>query len=325
MELTYNINHLAVDICTKCQLKCISCSTSKGLIRHGFIKEGMMSYEAFKYIVDQNPEIQYYELSNWGEIFLNPDIIKIIEYAASNGKVLTCTNGTNFNYVPDSVLEALVKYKFLCLNLSIDGASQETYAIYRVNGDFNHVLRNIQRLNYYKELYKSPYPFLSWQFIIFGHNEHEIAKVKQLCTDLNMKFNPKLNHSEFSPIRDEESVKAQTGLNFTSRSEYKKVYKKEYKQPCFQCLFSPQINWNGDVLGCCVNKWSSLGNIHNSTLREIIDSERYQFMIKVLFGKAEVNDSIPCFHCPNIIKIKEQPLTLEGLKAYSQYVPAALK
>lgn len=325
MELNYKINHLSVDICTKCQLKCISCSTSKGLIKHGFIKEGMMSFEAFKAIVEMNPEIKYYELSNWGEIFLNPDIINIIEFAASKGIKLLCANGTNFNYVPDAVLEALVKYKFLCLNLSIDGASQETYSIYRVNGNFNRVIQNIRRLNYYKKLYNSSFPFLSWQFIIFGHNEHEISIVKQMCKELNMKFNPKLNHSDFSPIRNAESVKAQTGLNYTSRKEYRDVNKKEYKQPCYQCLYSPQINWNGDVLGCCVNKWNSLGNISNSSIQEILESDKYQFMIKVLFGEAEVDESIPCYYCPNIIKIKEHPLTEDGLKCYSEYVPVALK
>lgn len=325
MELNFDIDHLSVDICTKCQLKCISCSTSKGIIRHGFIKEGMMSFASFKAIVESNPEIKYYELSNWGEIFLNPDILNIIQFAALKDVKLLCTNGTNFNFVPDSVLEALVKYKFLCLNLSIDGASQDTYSIYRVNGDFNRVIKNIQRLNYYKNIYDSPYPFLSWQFIIFGHNEHEISIVKKMCEDLHMKFNPKLNHSEFSPIRDAENVKFLTGLSFASRTEYKRVHKKEYKQPCYQCLYSPQINWNGEVLGCCVNKWSSLGNIYNSSIREVMESDKYQFMINVLFGQAEANGSIPCFYCPNISKIKEQPLTIEGFKKYAEYVPAALK
>lgn len=85
MELKYNIEQASVDICTKCQLRCVSCSTSKGLIKNGFIKEGKMSFDSFKHILDCNPEIREIELSNWGEIFLNDEIIQMLEYAYTKG------------------------------------------------------------------------------------------------------------------------------------------------------------------------------------------------------------------------------------------------
>ena len=81
-----------------------------------------MSFDNYKYILDNNPQIKEIELSNWGEIFLNPEIGQMIEYAYDCGVGLLCANGTNFNYVKQDVLEALVKYKVRCLNLSIDGA-----------------------------------------------------------------------------------------------------------------------------------------------------------------------------------------------------------
>lgn len=325
MELKYNIEQASVDICTKCQLRCVSCSTSKGLIKNGFIKEGKMSFDSFKHILDCNPEIRDIELSNWGEIFLNDEIIQMLEYAYTKGVELYCANGSNFNHVSDEVLEALVKYKFKCLNLSIDGASQETYEQYRIHGSYSKVIANIKKLNTYKEQYQSEYPKLSWQFIIFGHNEHEIANVKALCKELNMVFNPKMNHSDYSPIKDEEMVKRETGLNYATRKEYKEKNKTEYKHPCYQCLHSPQINWNGDVLGCCVNKWKGLGNINEHSLKEIFESTPYQTMLRLLLGLEEANDSIPCYHCPNLEKINIQPLDDNGLTKYKEYVPAALR
>ncbi len=209
MELK-NISHISIDICTRCQLKCISCSTSRGLIRDGYIKEGYMKFESFKQILEENPTIKDIELSNWGEIFLNPDLLKMLEYAYKNDITLYCANGSNFNYVKDSVLEGLVKYQFKYLNLSIDGATEDTYVQYRRNGHFQNVITNINKLNAYKKRYTSEYPKLSWQFIIFGHNEHEIPRVKQLCEELGMAFNPKMNHSEFSPIKDPEFIKKET-------------------------------------------------------------------------------------------------------------------
>lgn len=325
MELKYDISHLSVDICTRCQLRCPSCSTSKGIIRNGFVKEGMMSFDNFKYILDNNPQIKEIELSNWGEIFLNPEIGQMIEYAYDRGVRLLCANGTNFNYVKQDVLEALVKYKVRCLNLSIDGACQETYSIYRRNGSFNKVIENIEKLNSFKKQYNSDYPKLSWQFILFGHNEHEIHEVKEMCERLGMVFNPRMNHSSFSPIKDPDLVKRETGLDYASREEYRIKHKTEYKHPCYQCIFSPQINWNGEVLGCCVNKWKGVGNIFNQNIAEIVHSNIYQYMLDVLFGEKEADSTIPCYHCPNYEKIRIQPLSLEGLKKYCDYVPIALR
>lgn len=325
MELTNNIDHLSIDICTRCQLRCPSCSTSQGVIRNGFVKEGIMPFDKFKYILDSNPKIKEVELSNWGEVFLNPEIGKMIKYAYERGVRLLCNNGTNFNYVKEDVLEALVKYKVICLNLSIDGACQETYSIYRRNGSFEKVMENISKLNSYKVKYNSEYPKLSWQFILFGHNEHEILKVKQMCDEMGMVFNPKMNHSSFSPINNPDKVKKETGLDYSSREEYRKIFKTEYKHPCYQCMFSPQINWNGDVLGCCVNKWKGLGNIYSQSLTDILHSDLYQYMVDVLFGEKEANPTIPCYFCPNIDKVRKQPLTKIGLIKYSNYVPIALR
>lgn len=120
-------------------------------------------------------------MSNWGEIFLNKDIADIIRYAYEHQVVLYCGNGTNFNDVDERTLEYLVKYKVEYLNLSIDGATQETYEKYRVREDLKKVFRNIERLNYYKAQYHSEFPKLSWQFVIFGHNEHELPVVKNFA------------------------------------------------------------------------------------------------------------------------------------------------
>jgi MoaA/NifB/PqqE/SkfB family radical SAM enzyme len=128
-------------------------------------------------------------LSNWGEIFLNPELILIVKYAFAKQIKLTAGNGVIFNTVSDEMIKALVKYQFGYLNI----ACQETYSQYRINGNFVKVIDNIKRLNYYKQKYNSKLPLLSWQFIIFGHNEHEIPRVKEFCRELNMVFNPKLN------------------------------------------------------------------------------------------------------------------------------------
>lgn len=313
------LNKISIDASTKCQLKCPECPTSRGIMKNGIIGSGFLSLNNFKNIVDHNPCIIEIELSNWGEIFLNPEIELIIKYSFLKGIKLTAGNGTNFNKVDESTLESLVKYKFGYLNISIDGATEVTYSKYRIGGNFEQVISNIRRLNYYKSKYKSQYPKLSWQFIIFGHNEHEIPKIKELCHELNMVFNPKLNYSAFSPVVNKEFVRKESGLGVATREEYKEKYKKLYKRPCYQFWYSPQINWDGKLLGCCVNKWISLGNVFENGLSNCLNGNLYKRTFSVLEGKDLISDDLPCFHCATFMQVQEIPISDQELREFASY------
>ena len=319
------IKEVSIDFSTICQLKCVECSTSKGITHNGIVGKGQFRFDDFVRFVSNNPQVKRIEMSNWGEIFLNKDIADIIKFAYENGVTLYCGNGTNFNDVDDIVLEYLVKYKVEYLNISIDGACQETYSQYRIHGSLEKVLSNIERLNYYKDLYNTEYPKLSWQFIIFGHNEHELPIFKELCKKYRMAFNPKLNYSNFSPVKDKEFVRRESGLGVADRVEYKEIHKKEYKAPCYHCFVSPQINWNGKILGCSVNKWKTIGDINEMSISEWENSQYYKTLVGILFERKDCPNTIPCFYCPNYQKIKERPLTIEGLKEYMEYVAPALR
>jgi MoaA/NifB/PqqE/SkfB family radical SAM enzyme len=217
----------------------------------------------FQKLVDENPWIAHIELSNWGEIFLNPEIYDIMECAYRKSVALTASNGANLNTVKEKVLEGLVKFKLRHITCSIDGASQETYSIYRVGGNFERVIENIKIINHYKEKYQSLFPLLRWQFVAFGHNDHEIETARKLAESLNMKFWLKLNvYEEFSPVKNEELVRKESGLGVASRSEYYEKYGSGYLQDiiCRQLWLKPQINWDGRILGCCYNYWGDFGN-----------------------------------------------------------------
>lgn len=319
------ITEASIDMSTICQLRCVECSTAKGITHSGMIGKGQMSFVDFVRFVEANRQIKRIEMSNWGEIFLNKDLLKIMIFAYENGVTLYCGNGSNFNNVSDEVLEGLVKYQVEYLNLSIDGATQKTYEIYRRGGNLAHVLKNIERLNHFKNTYNSHFPKLSWQFVIFGHNEHEIPLVKELCKKYNMAFNPKLNYSTFSPVRNKDFVRKESGLGVADRAEYKKKKGTEYKSPCYHCFSSPQINWNGDIIGCSVNKWRSLGNLRENNIAEWEESNTYASLVNLLFFGVRDESDLPCYHCPNLKKIIENPLTLEGLMAYNDYIAPALR
>jgi MoaA/NifB/PqqE/SkfB family radical SAM enzyme len=281
-----------------CQLRCPSCpNTSKAInpaVGSGFLKLG-----DFQKLLDKNPWLKKIELSNYGEIFLNPDLLEIISYAYECDVALSANNGVNLNNVKASVLEGLVKYEFRSMTCSIDGASSETYKVYRVNGNFEAVMENIKQINFFKQKYRSEYPQLTWQFLVFGHNEHEIPLARKLANELGMKFYLKLSwDAKFSPVRVQEFVREEVGA--ASREEFKQKRGVDYVQAiCHQLWDHPQINWDGKMLGCCRNFWGDFGrgNAFEDGLVNTINSDKIAYAKGMLLGKKVARDDIPCTTC----------------------------
>ena len=286
------------DASTVCQLRCPACSTAAGKIARGTIGRGQLKARHFRRLLRENPLIKRVELSNWGEIFLNPELSKIMKIAHEGGVRLTALNGVNLNTVKPRTLEDLVRYKFRALSVSIDGASPETYPIYRVNGDFNRVIENIKLINKFKKKYDSPYPRLTWQFVIFGHNEHELSRAREMASELGMKLKPKLNHTPgLYSVKDEEFVRREGGFGVASRDEFRYKTKTEYSFPCIQLWSNPQINWDGKLLGCCVNKWGHFGKAFREPMADLLKSERYVYAKRMILGLLPPRRDIPCVKC----------------------------
>jgi len=282
-----------------CQLRCPSCPTTSRAI-HPAVGSGFLRFDAFRRLVDLNPQLRTIEISNYGEVFLNPELIHILEYAEAKRVTITIGNGANLNNVKDEVLEALVKYRVGAILCSIDGASQETYRIYRVRGDFDTVIANVRKLNAFKKKYHSDVPKLSWQFVVFGHNEHEIPVARAMANELGMQFHTKLTwDDDFSPIKDKDFVRAQTGEEATTRDEYAQMRGEKYLcRICLQLWDAPQINWDGKVLGCCRNFWGDFGgNAFSDGLEESLNNSKIAYARDMLKGYVPPRDDIPCTTC----------------------------
>lgn len=290
-----------------CQLRCPSCPTTTKAI-DPVVGKGFLKAENFRKLLDDNPALTDIELSNYGEIFLNPEMLAIMAYAHEKGVRLSANNGANLNNVRDDVLEGLVKYGFSAITCSIDGASDEAYRQYRVRGSLDTVLANVRKINAFKKQYNSPLPVLAWQFIIFGHNEHEVLEAKALAESLGMTFRPKLSWDDgFSEVHDKELVGQVTGLGVTTRKEFREKYGRDYlQQICTQLWTLPQINWDGKVLGCCRNFWGDFGgNAFTDGLMASVNTEEIAYAREMLQGRQEARDDIPCTTCEIYIGMKE--------------------
>ena len=290
-----------------CQLRCPSCPTTTRAI-HPAVGSGFLRLEDFRRLVDANPGLERIELSNYGEVFLNPELVAILEYARERGVAITVENGANLNHARPEMLEAVVRCGVRILTVSIDGASAETYARYRVGGDLDAVLAHVATIAAHKRRLQSPWPRLVWQFVVFGHNEHEIALARRMAEERAMEFRPKLTWDDaFSPLRDPAAVRAALGGPAT-RAEFEQERGRKYAHAiCEQLWDDPQINWDGKVLGCCRNFWGDFGgNAFTDGLVASVNHERIAYARAMLAGRAPARADVPCTTCEMYHAMRER-------------------
>lgn len=292
-----NPTAIRVEACSICQLRCPLCPSTRGE-NTATVGRGYLRFDDFKKLIDRNPQIRKVELGNFGEVFLNKDLPKILEYAYAKGVTSTIAEGANLNDASDQVLEALVKYQTAVVRCAIDGITQATYSKYRLGGDLKKVLRNIQKINLFKEKHHSTKPRLIFQFIVFGHNEHEIERAILLSKMLKMEIFLKLN---FSPnalaVHNQDRVRQLVG--YANRAEFLEREGKHYHRfQCYELWNSPQVNWDGKLLGCSRNIWGIFGdNVFQSDLASCINNEKMQYARKMLMGLVPAREDMPCLGC----------------------------
>jgi MoaA/NifB/PqqE/SkfB family radical SAM enzyme len=259
--------------------------------------------------LESNPLLEQVEISNYGEVFLNPQLLPILEFAHQKNVGISIENGANLNYVRDEVIEGLVKFQVRVMTCSIDGATSESYRKYRVRGNFDKVISNIEKINSYKARYKSTVPKLVWQFVVFGHNEQEIPIAREMAAKLGMEFQTKLTwDSKLSPVHDADFVRAQTGWQSITREAYEQEHGEKFGSGiCHQLWNAPQINWDGTILGCCRNFWGDFGgNAFADGLLESVNNEKMTYAREMLSGRRPARDDIPCSTCEIYIAMRNR-------------------
>jgi MoaA/NifB/PqqE/SkfB family radical SAM enzyme len=174
---------LVVDPTNVCNLRCPLCPT--GLMQRGR-RAGMIEWDTFTRVIDEAaPWALKVNLFNWGEPLLHQHLFDMIRYARS--KNLGTSMSSNMSIpLADERLDDLVKSGLEYLCLSIDGATQQTYATYRKRGNLEQVLGNVRRLVERRRALGSRTPVLEWQFIPMRHNEHEVEAARKLAAQIGV-------------------------------------------------------------------------------------------------------------------------------------------
>jgi len=228
-----------------CNFRCPGCRTGTG---EDTGPKGMVDFENFKKMVDGMSRYAFkLILYMWGEPFINKNIFKMIEYASK--KNLSVQISTNMNvFRPEIDAPKLVDSGLEHMIVALDGVSQEIYEIYRVGGQVQKVIQNVEAIVAERQKQKKRFPFIELQFIVFPHNRHEVPQVRELALCLGV---DRLTFIQ-SQTRDEAMVR-----------------KGKPVQPdnCSALWLMACFNWNGSFSPCCDSVDDSFGN----TLEEDFD------------------------------------------------------
>ncbi len=283
-----------------CNLRCPQCPVGLQSLKR---PQGYLRLEDYRKIIDEIADYTWVLLLFFqGESFINPEILDMIDYAYRK-KIFTVisTNGTrlaNPDFARDLAASKLGRIIF-----SVDGATEETYKIYRQAGHFNRVVKGIAQFMDARKKAGKKFPVADLQFIVMRHNEHELEAIKRLGKELGV------DRVIFkSPqIYDFENAEATLPTNekyrryFKSNGTYR--LKGSYSGYCKKIWYGSAITWDKTVIPCCFDKDAefSLGNLENHSFTEIWQSQNYHKFRKLVVQKRDQIEM--CRNCTEGLKI----------------------
>lgn len=267
-----------------CNLACEMCPSGKGELKR---KRGMVDMELYrKFITENRRTLANIILHFQGEPLMCQQLGEMISLARQN--LIHTMFSTNGQLLAQNI-ETIRKARPDHIIVSLDGLSDETYTKYRVGGKVQNVFDGLEKLSL---LPARERPYIELQFLVFSHNEHEIAELKKLkkkyhIDKITLKSAQIYDKSQLGFLPDNEKYSRYT---VSDNGDF--VTKKQQNNRCKRLIFGTVACFDGRIVPCCFDKDASfeLGNISSQSLHEIRNSEKYRnFVTKVFTQRNEID------------------------------------
>ena len=289
---------IQVENSTICNLKCQMCPLFE-MKR----EKGMMKFDQFKAIYDKIKPL-FLNLTGYGESFLNPDILKMVNYAKKNGSYVKFDN--NGTIVDKHKTIETIESGLDLLSFSVDAVDEKTYEKIRGKNLFEKLIKNL--IFFVDERNKRGSDLeIHAAIVVQEDNLSELTRLIKLLDQIGVdKINPtpvieydipenrkfKLNKyieslkktlGEIDRLKP--YIKAKLDLGPLREFAFKKNEIDAKKRSCFIPWYSTYIAFNGDVFPCCYyyDGQIKFGNIFEKDFSEIWNSLAYKkFRMSVL-------------------------------------------
>ncbi|KYK31996.1 MAG: hypothetical protein AYK22_00100 [Thermoplasmatales archaeon SG8-52-3] len=276
-----------------CNGKCIMCPRSYQKYSKTKKMSDKLYNKILKEIADENSNFIWLWLYLQNEPLLDKDIFKKLELAKklTNNNLSTAlvTNGTLFN---KNKIKELENSKVDEIHFSIDAYTRETFEEIRKQLNFKKLLENIECV-----LNSNYSGRISVGYVIQNKNLKEIYDFENYWKNRGIPIDfTRINSRSGDLANFNELAMNNYYPNFVQNLLYN--FGKDLVHRCHHLFSIFNILANGDVILCC-NDYSKriiLGNVKDSSIKEIWRSEKYQNIRKLIHSKRF--DKIPvCAEC----------------------------
>jgi radical SAM protein with 4Fe4S-binding SPASM domain len=298
---------LYLETTNRCNLLCTTCPRTYEELE----PPADMSWELFRSIVDQVPNLNRAVLHGVGEPMLVKDLPRMVRYLKDRGTyVLFNTNGTVLN---DKNGRALIAAELDELRVSFDAANPESYRAIRGKNYFNRILKNVRAFRELQEREGHRKPRVSAWLTGLRETIEELPDFVRVAADAGVKevylqrlvfFNDNAigkarpDQALYEQLSGEEAIHIERatalakslGVTFSASgaaSEPGMSLKRHDTGSPWSLCRRPwtlmYITANGRALPCCIAPFSqrgyenyTLGDATQQTLREIWSGEAYR-------------------------------------------------
>lgn len=290
--------HIDIEPINTCNFACKHCKVTYW----GKDKE-VLTFNNFKKIIKQFPNLQSVKLQGLGEPLLNKDFSNFIKECRRKGiQIEFFTNGSIYN---SKIFDLVNDTEKISVIFSIDAATKEVFEEIRSGSNFNSIISNI------REIIKNNEKKYSFWTVVSKQNLAELPKIITLANEIGI---PQVSFQIFLSDWKSESVKQynETIKYDFSLKEFKEIKKealllaKKHKvelniykgnfltktKKCFWPYTSAFIASNGDVVPCCVISDSDvikMGNVFETPFKDIWNSKSYRDFRRTI-KKHSLND-----------------------------------
>jgi MoaA/NifB/PqqE/SkfB family radical SAM enzyme len=292
-------------VTSRCNLACQMCDYWRTT------REETLSLEEWPGVIDQLADLGCRKLHvSGGEPFLRPDLLEILEHGVARKlKVNLTTNGT---LLTEDRIRRLARSGVNAVSVSLDGPTAKLHDRIRGRpGSFKRSVKAIRRLVRAVERRQARLK-VRINVVLMRENYRRLPDMVRLAADLGAvdlvpmpvdagdegpermrltlrelrRFNAEVapaahaarEEAGFScpPERVHPFGASERDLAYAERGRYARGYHE--RRPCYAPWLHTFVAGNGDVFLCCMtaSAITPLGNLRQSSLREVLEGERYR-------------------------------------------------
>lgn len=291
---------LIIELTNSCNLDCYFCPRKKMDRVLGFMSTGL-----FRKIIDEVAgKTDLIWLHFFGESFLHPNIMSLIDYAAGKGTSIGVS--TNLTLINKDVCRQLFESKLDFLIVSIDSLDKKEYEKSRIGSSYSSFISNLYNLLDMKRNHPEN-PTITLQFINLPETNQDINKIYEKIVGIKGL-----------------SITIKDFYTFANQMEEFQEYVIEdtLKEMCTEPWCTMGIYWDGTIVPCCndYNGLCNLGRIEEKTrLFDLWNSSRMKnFRLKMV--KKQFRNLSLCKKCnfPSEVHVNNSIMSSRFFPSFSE-------